>query len=136
MKIIRSGARASILGRGDWFQGRAWYDEIAVPAAPSRIHFLEAHFEPGARTAWHSHPLGQTLHVISGVGRVQKAGEAVREIRPGDTILIAPNERHWHGAAPAHGVVHLAVQQTAPDGTEASWFEPVSEAEYNAPPSG
>ena len=135
MKISRSGAASAKLARSDWFAGRAWLDEITAPTEPSRIHVLKVTFEPGARTAWHSHPNGQTLHILSGLGRVQKAGEPAVEVRPGDTILIAPGERHWHGAAPGQVMVHIALQQTAPDGAEASWFEQVSDEEYNAGPS-
>jgi quercetin dioxygenase-like cupin family protein len=89
-------------------------------------------FEPGARTAWHTHPLGQTLYVVSGVGRVQKEGEPVREIRAGDTVWIPPGEKHWHGAAPDHGMTHVAMQE-AVDGSAVEWLEQVSDADYTKP---
>jgi quercetin dioxygenase-like cupin family protein len=91
-------------------------------------------FEPGARTAWHTHPLGQTLYVVSGVGRVQKLGEPVREIRAGDTVWIPPGEKHWHGADPAIGMVHLALQEGL-DGVQADWFEKVTDEVYGAAPT-
>jgi quercetin dioxygenase-like cupin family protein len=88
-------------------------------------------FEPRARTAWHTHPLGQTLHVLSGVGRVQAWGGPVREIRPGDTVWIPPGEKHWHGAGPSTGMVHIAFQE-ALDGAHVTWLEPVSDEQYSA----
>jgi len=87
-------------------------------------------FEPGARTAWHTHPLGQTLYVISGVGRVQAKGGPVREIRPGDVVWIPPNEKHWHGASPTNGMTHIAMQE-AFDGSYVTWMEHVTDAEYS-----
>ncbi len=88
-------------------------------------------FEPGARTAWHTHPLGQTLYVISGVGRVQTKGGPIREIRPGDVVWIPPNEKHWHGASPTNGMTHVAMQE-ALDGSYVTWMEQVTDAEYSA----
>ena len=134
MRVISSNARRSENGRPDWFTGPVWLDEIAVGVAPSNLRVHSITFSPGARTAWHTHPLGQALHVLSGVGRVQRQGEPVREIRPGYSVWIEPGERYWHGASPAHVFVHLAVQEATPDGEEASWFEHVTEEEYNAPP--
>jgi quercetin dioxygenase-like cupin family protein len=87
-------------------------------------------FEPGARTAWHTHPLGQTLHVVSGVGRVQTWGEPAQEIRPGDTVWIPPDEKHWHGAGPTTGMVHLAFQENL-NGTHVTWLEHVTDEQYN-----
>ena len=89
-------------------------------------------FEPGARTAWHTHPLGQTLYVISGVGRVQTKGGPIREIRPGDVVWIPPGEKHWHGASPTNGMTHIAMQE-ALDGVYSTWMEHVTDAEYSAP---
>lgn len=134
MKITRSSERASEVGNATWFKGQVWLDEIAVGAKPSNLRVHAVTFSPGARTAWHSHPLGQVLHVLSGVGRVQRAGEQVREIRPGDHVWVSPGERHWHGSAPDRIFVHLAVQEAASDGQEADWFEHVSEDDYVAPP--
>jgi quercetin dioxygenase-like cupin family protein len=91
-------------------------------------------FEPGARTAWHTHPLGQTLHVLTGVGRVQSEGGPVREIRPGDTVWIPPQEKHWHGAAPGNAMVHLAFQESL-EGSHVTWLEQVSEEDYRAEPA-
>jgi quercetin dioxygenase-like cupin family protein len=88
-------------------------------------------FEPGARTNWHSHPLGQTLYVISGLGRVQTKGGPIREIRPGDVVWIPPGEKHWHGGSPTNGMTHLAMQESL-DGSHATWMEPVTDAEYSA----
>jgi quercetin dioxygenase-like cupin family protein len=130
MKIEKSGARPSRRGPSEWFTGAVWVDEIVLPEAPARLHALTVFFEPGARTAWHSHPLGQTLHILSGLGRVQKAGEPAIDVRPGDTVSFAPGERHWHGSAPGHTMTHLAVHRAADDGVEVTWFEQVSEAEY------
>jgi quercetin dioxygenase-like cupin family protein len=92
-------------------------------------------FEPGARTAWHTHPLGQTLHVLQGVGRVQAVGGPVREIRPGDTVWIPPHEKHWHGAAPETGMVHLAIHEGL-DGSHVTWLEKVTDEEYKTAPTG
>lgn len=117
----------------EWFTGTVWQVPIIEAPAPARIRAVRVTFEPGARTAWHTHPLGQTLHVLSGVGRVQVAGGPVREIRPGDTVWIAPGEKHWHGAAPGHGMTHLAFQE-ALDGRHVEWMEQVSDAEYAVEP--
>jgi quercetin dioxygenase-like cupin family protein len=107
---------------------------VIEAAAPARIRATRVSFEPGARTAWHTHPLGQTLHVLSGVGRVQALSGPVREIRAGDTVWIPPNEKHWHGAAPKHGMVHVAMQE-ALDGSHVSWMEHVTDAQYAVEPS-
>ena len=96
---------------------------------PARLLGASVTFEPGARTAWHTHPLGQTLFVLSGVGRVQKLGEPVQEIKPGDTVWIAPGEKHWHGAAPDVAMSHIAIQE-AVDGVAVTWMEHVSDADY------
>jgi quercetin dioxygenase-like cupin family protein len=130
MNVLRAGAKATQKGNGEWFTGQAWMDDIATVAETAGIHVLRVTFEPAARTAWHSHPHGQILHILSGLGRVQKAGEAAIEVRPGDTVTILPGERHWHGAAPAHAVSHLAVHRATPDGNEVTWFEPVSDRDY------
>jgi quercetin dioxygenase-like cupin family protein len=132
MKVDSGSELPSRRGPAEWFTGTAWIDEIAVGAEPSRARLYRVAFEPGARTAWHTHPVGQVLHVLSGVGRVQAEGQPVRAIRPGDTVRIAPGERHWHGAAPANTMVHLALQETNAEGVEAVWLEHVTDAEYNA----
>src|SRR3712207_249766 len=100
---------------------------------PAGIRAVRVSFEPGARTAWHTHPLGQTLHVLSGIGRVQTWGGPVREIRPGDTVWIPPDEKHWHGAAPTIGMVHLALHEQI-DGVHVNWLEHVSDEEYAVEP--
>ena len=114
--------------------GSAWLDEIAgADDAPGAARMARVTFSPGARTHWHSHPHGQILHVASGAGCVQKWGEQVRAIVAGDTVLIAPGEKHWHGASPTNLMSHFAVQEAGPDGQTTHWLEPVSEAEYAAP---
>ncbi len=135
MRILSDTATPSLRGPETWFTGTAWIDEIVNGVAPSRMKAIRVSFEPGTRTAWHSHPLGQTLHVLSGVGRIQKMGEAPREIRPGDTVFIEPGEMHWHGAAPGHTMVHLALYERDEKGVDAVWREHVTEKEYTAIPS-
>ena len=120
-------------GPDEWFTGAAWLEELGPAEAPSRLHAYRVTFEPGARTAWHSHPVGQLLHVVSGIGRVQRRGEAPIAIRPGDSIWIAPDEVHWHGAAQDHPMVHLALQEADEAGNTARWFDHVTEADYQAP---
>src|SRR5437660_10527928 len=119
-------------GPADSFTGTVWQDPVIEAPAPARIRSARVSFEPGARTAWHTHPLGQTLHVISGTGRVQTWGGPVRQIRAGDTVWIPPNEKHWHGAGPQTGMVHVAMQE-ALDGRHVAWLEHVTDAQYNAP---
>ncbi|MGB6080742.1 MAG: cupin domain-containing protein [Xanthobacteraceae bacterium] len=129
MDIHRNGSRPTRRGPADYFTGTVWMDPIVNAPAPARVAAARVAFEPGARTAWHTHPLGQTLYVISGVGRVQKQGEPVREIRAGDTVWIPPGEKHWHGAAPDHAMTHVAIQE-AVNGSAVEWLEQVSEADY------
>ncbi|MEL6265553.1 MAG: cupin domain-containing protein [Pseudomonadota bacterium] len=132
MEITRAGSRPTRRPEAAYFTGEVLMDPIVTAPAPARIRALAVHFAPGARTNWHTHPLGQTLHVLSGTGRIQREGEAVQEIRPGDTVWIAPGERHWHGAAPATAMTHLAMQED--DGTGTDWQEPVDDATYTATP--
>jgi quercetin dioxygenase-like cupin family protein len=132
MKIMAGKDRPSRKGRAEWFTGNVWIDEIVVGVEPSRMRVFRVSFEPGARTAWHTHPVGQTLHVLSGTGLVQLASGPVLEIHPGDTVMVAPNERHWHGAAPGNTMVHLALQETDAEGVDVVWLEPVSDLEYAA----
>jgi quercetin dioxygenase-like cupin family protein len=129
MDIHRNGSRPTRRGPADYFTGTVWLDPIVNAPSPARVAAARVSFEPGARTAWHTHPLGQTLYVVSGVGRVQKEGEPVREIRAGDTVWIPPGEKHWHGAAPDHGMTHVAMQE-AVDGSAVEWLEQVSDADY------
>lgn len=120
-------------GPADCFTGDVWVDPVAQPDGVSQLVASMVRFTPGARTAWHTHPLGQTLYVTEGVGRVQAEGGEVTEIHPGDVVRIAPGERHWHGAAPGHFMTHLAMVQNPADGTPATaWAEHVTEAEYTA----
>jgi len=131
---IRAGASAPTRrASADYFTGTVWQDLIVEAPEPARIRCFRVSFEPGARTNWHTHPLGQTLHVVSGIGRVQTEGGPVREIRAGDTVWISPGEKHWHGASATHGMVHLAMQESL-DGVQADWLEPVSDADYAVEP--
>ena len=131
MDIHLAGSRPTRRAPKEYFTGTVLQDPIVAATAPARLVANRVSFEPGARTNWHSHPLGQTLYVISGVGRVQTKGEPVREIRPGDVVWIPPGEKHWHGGAPTTGMVHIATQE-AQDGKTATWMEHVTDAEYNA----
>jgi quercetin dioxygenase-like cupin family protein len=135
MEIRSAGASPTRRGNADWFTGTVWQDPIVEAPEPARIRAVRVAFEPGARTAWHTHPLGQTLHVVAGVGRVQAMGGPVREIRPGDTVWIPPGEKHWHGAAPDTGMVHIAFQE-ALNGVHVEWMEQVSDADYGVAPTG
>jgi quercetin dioxygenase-like cupin family protein len=135
MDIRPAGTIPTRKASPDYFIGTVWQDAIIEAPEPARVRALRVSFEPGARTNWHTHPLGQTLHVITGLGRVQSWGGPVREIRPGDTVWIAPGEKHWHGAAPDAGMVHLAIQE-ALDGNHADWLEPVTDEAYSAAPAG
>jgi len=125
----RANARPSATPSAEYFTGHVRMDPIIDAPEPARLRAIRVSFAPGARTAWHTHPLGQTLHVLSGVGRFQTAGEAVVEILPGDTIWIPPGEKHWHGAAPDTAMVHLAMQE-AEGGRSADWMEKVTDEEY------
>ena len=129
MDIHLAGSRPTRRASSDWFTGTVWQDPINTPPAPARVNSARVAFEPGARTAWHTHPLGQTLFVISGVGRVQTKGGPVQEIRPGDTVWIPPNEKHWHGASPTNGMVHIAMHELL-DGNHVTWMEHVTDEEY------
>jgi quercetin dioxygenase-like cupin family protein len=115
------------------FTGTVWQDPVIQAPDPARIRSAWVRFEPGARTAWHTHPLGQTLFITSGIGRVQTWGGAVREIRAGDTVWIPPDEKHWHGATAEHGMEHIAMQE-AQGGEHVTWLEPVTDAQYSGKP--
>jgi quercetin dioxygenase-like cupin family protein len=133
MEIQASGTVPTRRGPADWFTGTVWQDPIIDAPPPARIRAARVSFEPGARTAWHTHPLGQTLHVLSGVGRAQAWGGPIREIKAGDTVWIPPGEKHWHGASPQSGMVHLAMQE-ALDGSHVTWMEHVTDEQYLAAP--
>ena len=112
MKIHLAGSRPTRRAPSEYFTGTVMQDPIIATEAPARIVSTRVSFEPGARTNWHSHPLGQTLYVVSGVGRVQTKGEPVREIKPGDVVWIPPGEKHWHGGSPTNGMTHIAMQES------------------------
>jgi quercetin dioxygenase-like cupin family protein len=135
MDIRRSGSTPSRRTPADWFTGTVWQDVIIEAPEPARIRAVWVRFEPKARTAWHTHPLGQTLHIVAGVGRVQTWGGPIREVRPGDTVWIPPGEKHWHGASPEVAMEHLAMQE-AQDGKAVTWMEHVTDEQYGGPVSG
>jgi len=135
MDLHLAGSRASRRAPKEYFTGTVWQDPIIVAAAPARLVVNRVSFEPGARTNWHSHPFGQTLYVVAGLGLVQKEGEALRQIRPGDVVWIPPGEKHWHGGSPTNGMTHLAMQE-ALDGNTATWMEPVTDAQYGGKVGG
>jgi quercetin dioxygenase-like cupin family protein/quinol monooxygenase YgiN len=129
MQIRQSGSQPSRKGPTDWFTGTVRMDRLFSPPDPARVTGVLVTFEPGARTAWHTHPLGQTLIVTSGCGWVQRDGGAIEEIRPGDVIWFAPGEKHWHGATPATAMSHIAIQEQL-NGSYADWMEHVTDAQY------
>ena len=131
MEITRNGSRPSGKGAADYFTGSVRQDPVITAPEPARVRAVMVSFEPGARTAWHTHPLGQTLFVVSGLGRAQVWGGPVQEIGPGDTVWIPPGEKHWHGASPSVACAHLAIHE-ALDGAHVNWLEPVSDAQYGA----
>jgi quercetin dioxygenase-like cupin family protein len=131
MEITRNGSQPSIQGPADWFTGTVRIDPLFLQANdPSRVTGASVTFEPGARTAWHSHPLGQTLIVTAGCGRVQRESGPIEEIRPGDVVWFPPGEKHWHGASSTTSMTHIAIQEEL-DGTTADWMEKVSDTQYN-----
>ncbi len=132
MEIHLAGSRPTRRGPSESFTGTVLQDPIITPQSPARVVAARVSFEPGARTAWHTHPLGQTLYVISGVGRVQAKGGPIREIRPGDVVWIPPHEKHWHGASPNNAMTHIAMQESL-DGSHVTWMEHVTDSEYAAP---
>jgi quercetin dioxygenase-like cupin family protein len=131
MELKRNGTQASGTGPAEYFTGNVRIDPLFEAPAPARGRGAVVTFEPGARTAWHRHPLGQTLIVTSGCGWVQSEGQAKVEIKPGDVVWCPPNERHWHGATPTTAMTHIAVQE-ALDGKVVEWMEKVSDEQYVA----
>ncbi len=129
MEVKKNGSQPSGKGAAEWFTGAVRIDPLNIAPPPARVGCAAVTFEPGARTAWHSHPLGQTLVVVAGCGRAQRWGGPVEEIKPGDVVWIAPGEKHWHGAAPATGMTHIAIQEYL-DGEAAQWMEHVSDEQY------
>jgi quercetin dioxygenase-like cupin family protein len=133
MEITRAGSQPSAKGPTDWFTGTVRIDPLFQRSAPARVAGASVTFEPGARTAWHTHPLGQTLFVTAGCGLAQREGGPVDEIRPGDVVWFPPNEKHWHGASPTTAMTHIAIQE-ALDGKAVEWMEQVSDAQYRVSP--
>ena len=131
MEIKRAGTQASTKGPAEWFTGTVRIDPLMQAPDPALVQGASVTFEPGARTAWHSHPLGQTLIVTAGCGRAQRWGGPIEEIRPGDVVWFAPGEKHWHGASQTTAVTHIAIQE-ALDGKAVDWMEHVTEQQYGA----
>ena len=129
MEIKRAGSTPSNKGPAGWFTGNVRIDPLLQPVPPARAAGASVTFEPGARTAWHTHPLGQTLIVIAGFGWAQRDGGPVEEIRPGDIVWFPAGEKHWHGAAPTTAMTHIAIQETL-DGKAVDWLEKVSDEQY------
>jgi quercetin dioxygenase-like cupin family protein len=134
MEITRNRSETAA-GPSEWFTGAVYIDAVAVPSGSTRLSVSSVHFTPGARTAWHSHPNGQTIYVTEGVGLAQARGGSIEVIRPGDRVFFEPGEEHWHGAAPNRFMTHLAMLDVDDDGTPATWGEAVSDEEYAAAPS-
>ena len=129
MEIKRNGLQPSVKGPAEWFTGTVRIDPMHQADAPARVSIASVTFEPGAHSAWHSHPLGQTLAVTAGRGRVQNLGEQIEEIHPGDVVWTAPGEKHWHGAAPTTAMTHISIVEQL-DGKGADWMEHVSDEQY------
>jgi quercetin dioxygenase-like cupin family protein len=134
MKLTRSSAD-TMKGPSDWFTGDVYIDSVAAPEGTSTFAAALVHFAPGARTAWHTHPHGQTIFVTEGVGLCQREGAQVEVIRPGDRVFFETDENHWHGAAPNRLMVHLALQQNDESGNPVSWGEHVSDEQYQSEPA-
>jgi quercetin dioxygenase-like cupin family protein len=132
MQITRSSIQTN-KGPADRFTGDVYIDAVAAPGGGTRLSASAVHFTPGARTSWHTHPNGQTIFVLEGVGRCQRRGGPVEEIRPGDRVYFEPGEDHWHGAAPDRFMMHIAMLEVDDTGNNATWGEHVSDEEYNPP---
>jgi quercetin dioxygenase-like cupin family protein len=131
MNITKNGSQPSADGPADWFTGSVRVDSRFQRSTPARVGGAIVTFEPGARTAWHAHPLGQTLIVTSGCGRIQREGGPIETIRPGDVVWIEPGEKHWHGASPTTAMTHIAIAEEL-DGKAVHWMEKVSDDQYGA----
>jgi quercetin dioxygenase-like cupin family protein len=129
MQITRSSLDTA-RGPAEWFTGDVYIDTVASPAAPARAAAALVHFTPGARTAWHTHPFGQTIFVTEGAGRCRRRGGPIEEIRPGDRVFFEPGEEHWHGATPSRFMVHIAIQEADESGSPVTWGEHVTDEEY------
>ncbi len=134
MKINRNGIGTN-QGRSEWFTGAVYIDTVAAPSGASRLTASSVHFTPGARTAWHAHPNGQTIYVTEGIGRAQRRGGPIEVIRPGDCVYFEAGEDHWHGAAPNRFMTHLSMVEIDDKGKSATWGLHVSDEEYDAPTS-
>ena len=132
MQVTKSSI-ATVPGPSDWFTGDVYIDAVAAPSGPSRLSASCVHFTPGARTAWHTHPNGQTIYVLEGVGRAQRRGGRLEVIHPGDRVFFEPGEEHWHGAAPDRFMTHLALVDVGNDGKTADWGDHVTDEEYGGP---
>jgi quercetin dioxygenase-like cupin family protein len=133
MQITRNSLDTAA-GPEDWFTGAVYIDAVAAPSGASRVSASSVHFTPGARTAWHTHPNGQTIWVLEGIGLCQRRGDAIEVIRPGDRVVFEPGEEHWHGASATRFMAHLAILQVDDGGTSVTWGDHVSDAEYAAAP--
>ena len=134
MQVTKNSVETTI-GPSDWFTGAVYVDTVAAPSAPSRVQAASVHFTPGARTAWHTHPNGQTIFVTEGIGRCQRRGGPVESIRPGDRVFFEPGEDHWHGAAPDRFMTHIAMLDVNDNGDSATWGEHVTDDEYASAPN-
>ena len=134
MQITRNGPDTTP-GPSDWFTGAVFIDAVATPSGPSRLSASSVHFTPGARTAWHTHPNGQTIFVLEGAGLAQRRGGPVEVIRPGDRVFFEPGEEHWHGAAPNRFMTHMAMLQVDEEGNNATWLDHVTDEEYAQAPA-
>ena len=131
MQVTRNGVPTTP-GPGEWFTGTVFIDAVAAPSGGARLSVSSVHFTPGARTAWHTHPNGQTIFVTEGVGFAQRRGGPVEMIRPGDRVFFEPGEDHWHGATPDHFMTHLAMLEVDDQGVNATWGDKVTDEEYSA----
>jgi quercetin dioxygenase-like cupin family protein len=132
---MRRNSNETMRGPSEWFTGAVYIDAVATPSADSRVQASSVHFTPGARTAWHTHPNGQTIYVTEGVGLAQRRGGPIEVIRPGDRVFFEPGGEHWHGAAPDRFMTHLAMVQVDDEGNAATWGEHVTDEEYSAAPA-
>jgi quercetin dioxygenase-like cupin family protein len=133
MKVTRNSI-GTTKGPTEWFTGAVYIDPVAIPADGSRLNASSVHFTPGARTAWHTHPNGQTIYVTEGVGRAQRRSGAIEVIRPGDRVFFEPGEDHWHGAAPDRFMAHLSMVEVDDKGNSATWGAHVTDTEYSQAP--
>jgi quercetin dioxygenase-like cupin family protein len=129
MQVIKSGSRPTKKASSEYFTGNVWQDPVIETEPPARVRVLKVTFEPGSRTAWHTHPLGQTLYIVSGVGLMGLRKQKPQVIKSGDTVWIPPNEEHWHGATAENAMVHIAIQE-ALDNSTANWLKKVTDDEY------